>query len=90
MPDLTKLAHNSRKTPQTGKQTQTGEEEERYLKLVAFPQCVISMAAHNLVALVHQALQVSLLNESRSLYLEKFSKEIGFPNEEKDIEHEYI
>lgn len=71
MPDLTKLTMLHKKTTQAVKRTgatEEGEEEELFLKISSFPHCVISMAAHSLVNLMHQALQAPLLSESRSLY----------------------
>lgn len=47
----------------------TYEEEEPLLKLLAFPQCVISNAAHELVNLIHQALHAHFTGENQSLYL---------------------
>lgn len=69
MPDLTKLTMLNKKTTQTTKKTEEGDEEELFLKISAFPHCVVSNAAHTLVNLMHQALQAPLMSESRSLYL---------------------
>lgn len=70
LPELSKLV-TQRKPAQKTEKAHHYDEEEPLLKLLAFPQCIISHAAHELVSLIHQALHAHFAapaTDKQSLY----------------------
>eukprot|EP00026_Physarum_polycephalum_P003856 Phypoly_transcript_03872.p1 GENE.Phypoly_transcript_03872~~Phypoly_transcript_03872.p1 ORF type:complete len:750 (+),score=116.50 Phypoly_transcript_03872:49-2298(+) len=67
IPELSKLV-TQRKPAQNTNEKHAMEDEESLLKLIAFPQCVVSHAAHELVTLIHQALHAHFAGENQPLY----------------------
>jgi hypothetical protein len=62
------------KPAQKTKRAHNFEEEEPLLKLMAFPQCIISNAAQELVNLIHQALHAHFTSENQAMYPYKGTK----------------